>query len=90
MENGWEISFERMISFLEESHHQIEFVNEAYLHYAIERLEICIDCIVSLDDALQSRPVTATEEDHEIAIGISSQFAQLLRYLRELHSQWTL
>ena len=36
MENGWEIFFEHMIAFLEESNHQIEFANEAYLHYAIE------------------------------------------------------
>ena len=43
-----------------------------------------------MDDVLQSRPVTATEEDHEIAIGISSQFTQILQYLRELHSQWSL
>ena len=89
MENGWEIFFERMIAFLEESN-EMEFLNEAYLHYATERLEICIDCIVSLDDVLQSRPVTVTEEEHEIAISISSQFTLILQYLRELHSQWSL
>ena len=83
MENGWKIFFEHMIAFLEESN-QMEFLNEAYLHYATEWLETCIDCIVSLDDVLQSRPATVTEEEHEIAIIISSQFTLILQYLREL------
>ena len=86
---GWERFFEELESFMASLRQQAGNSSEAFCHYAIERLEVCIVNLSRLLALLRAPPPSSmSQEESSIIVNYCAYLSQLLRCLRLISLEW--
>ena len=86
--SDWEAYFEEVSSFLSTlGGGRLNFANESYTEYVLERLSSCIRSVTNLQDYMQ--PVGELEDGEEQIISTYQlQLSQLTDCMRQISADW--
>ena len=85
---GWELFFEQLATFIRDLGQHFGICDEAYAHYAVERLEICTVNVTHLKSHLESNAENAEQESRAVITEYSDHMSMLLSVLRSLRREW--
>lgn len=86
---GWETFFEELEAFITSLRQQAGTSSEAFCHYAIERLEVCIVNLSRLVALLRAPlPSNQSQEESSVIVNYCAHLSQLLRCLRVISLEW--
>ena len=85
---GLELFFEQLAAFIRDLGRHFGICDEAYAHYAVERLEICTVNVTHLKSHLESNAENAEQESRAVITEYSDHMNMLLSVLRSLRREW--
>ena len=85
---GCELFFEQLATFIRDLGRHFGICDEAYAHYAVERLEICTVNVTHLKSRLESNAENAEQESRAVITEYSDHMSMLLSVFRSLRREW--